>query len=127
MTFNFKKHCDCVDGSRRRYQFDPSNNEHQEAQREALIFRQKLYQYAQTIFAKSPNLLKQLTPKAVGDRGDGLALFNTESPPRLKCAKAVIITYLRQRADIHIDKDEKKKLNLLLDFIDNFDLQNENV
>jgi hypothetical protein len=108
---------------RSQHEFDDKNKQHQEIEKVALKFRQYLYDYAVSIFKKSPKLLRQLTPKYVNQKGDGLSLFSKTSPPRIKNAKGVILDFLLNRAHVLVDKEEQGNLKLLIEFVDSFKIE----
>lgn len=116
-----------TNGFRKKHSFDRQNEEHQAMEKAALVFRQYLYDYAKILFNKSPHFIKQLTPKECGTKGEGLALFNSEMPPRMKNAKSVILKFLISRADVLIHKDEKENLKLLIDYVNSFTIEKEDI
>ncbi len=110
-----------LNGLRKKHVFDQENKEHKVIEKEALVFRQALYDYAQSLFNSSPKLLSQLSPREMGVKGNGLLLFNSEAPPRLKNAKGVIMRFLIKRADILVHPAEKNNLKLLIDYVNNYE------
>jgi hypothetical protein len=126
MSFN-ENYYGRFNGSRKKHKFNPDSIDDQEIAKAALLFRQRLYDYAQSLFNKSPNLLKQLSPKEVGAKGDGLVLFSTDTHLRIKNAKSIVLNYLLNRADIHVHKEEKENLKLLINFVNSFTIEKEDI
>ncbi len=114
-------------GSRKKHFFDQENPDHKEIEKAALVFRRALYDYASSLFTKSPFLLKQLSPKAIGAKGDGLVLFGIDTPPRIKNAKHVVLKFLVERAHCLVYKDEKDNIKMLINFVNSFNIEKEEI
>lgn len=112
-------------GLRKKYPFDQHNEEHKAIEEATFLFRQALYNYADNLFKNSPKLLLQLSPKRISDKGGGLSLLNSETPPSITNAKNVILRFLIKRADILVDQKEKDNLKLLVDYVNNFQIEKE--
>lgn len=114
-----------LNGCRKRNFFDPNNEEHQEIEKAALVFRESLYKYAKSLFQKSPKFLDRLKPKKVGGQGNSLVLFSEKTIPRIKNAKEVILHFLITGADFLVHPDEQNNLKLLINYVKSFNIEKQ--
>lgn len=112
---------DSLPKSRGVYEHDIDSLDYLSACESAKILRTEIYNEALELFKNSPKMLQQLLFQegANDHKNMSLALFNNKFPLTNLNSLSIVKRFLRDRADLLVHPNEKSKIPVLLNFVEN--------